>query len=967
MYKRGKLAVLAISVVVASFVLVSLTVIFYQSEKNACNVMKENIDFVDTQYSCYDSIKDQSSFSIVTGDVDEIRLVIGSSYSPKSISLIAGQGDSLIRPIVGSYGDAISFDKDKTNTFVYKGSEKEVSIVSVTKKNVCTVDKTIELKPCTQNVSDEIDSGNDVDKNIPTYGGGGGGGGGSSSSSGGGNSQPQCSDGIDNDGNGVADWPADTGCTDANDNSEFGGGTSSLGSCEDGIDNDHDSWIDSEDIDCTQASDEENWIALTTCSDGIDNDRNGLTDKEDPSCSSAYDEERPVGTIGFRSDTLSECSDGVDNDNDGVFDYPNDPGCSDVFDNDESDEIHFSNFNFTFGPDGYVQEINWTNSSGKVNRVVWDEKNGRYGGGGVRFYPHSSVGDFAGLSFRYYLNGNYISRTHNAINYNKTFTSSDIVRIKANDSYLEVNTSYRFYNNTIYETINVRNKANYQMTKVIVPSYLGGIIVGNYNQSYNINITNTGITRLIPWFGGTLENNFTSLGGQKYNYPHIRSFSPVSMMQDGNIAVGQQLVSEITMPDFVEIWHKAYLQFTPSFNMNINLDKLEPYESRTFVIATKVSDNGWQDSLEPYEKWFNSRYNGNEPSYCPAGVFSDLVGSNANSLGVWDAYNYTTNRYRAGINISEIFKPNKTASVMQSLGFEYFGIWQTALNSACLIGDKNCSRTFVQECYDAGNVGSSANCEFNSNIDLIDPNIDAGRNKTKIKDFTQQYMPYNISVFWYIRPCAEIYGANISFDSQGNEVFTAGKPSGYADVDLRNVTNRDKHFNRVYELAQQGVRGFYYDATSCPGDEAFFAYVKRNLTETFGSNFFFFEEGARDREALRMPQLPLIKDPYYSYNSSALLTFLVPDATYYGGVINEPLNFTNGEMQDVLNKGYTAVPLNYPPEFYQLDSIQEGMKIGVRACNLINQSYYNRLEKWQSYGSDIGCPMPIAPPNCPVS
>lgn len=34
-------------------------------------------------------------------------------------------------------------------------------------------------------------------------------------------STPQCSDGIDNDGDGTIDYPVDSGCTDANDNSEF--------------------------------------------------------------------------------------------------------------------------------------------------------------------------------------------------------------------------------------------------------------------------------------------------------------------------------------------------------------------------------------------------------------------------------------------------------------------------------------------------------------------------------------------------------------------------------------------------------------------------------------------------------------------------------------------------------------------------------------------------------------------------
>jgi PKD repeat protein len=55
-------------------------------------------------------------------------------------------------------------------------------------------------------------------------GGGGSSSGGSSgggSSSGGGDPSPQCSDGVDNDGDGLTDYPADTGCANAGDNSEL--------------------------------------------------------------------------------------------------------------------------------------------------------------------------------------------------------------------------------------------------------------------------------------------------------------------------------------------------------------------------------------------------------------------------------------------------------------------------------------------------------------------------------------------------------------------------------------------------------------------------------------------------------------------------------------------------------------------------------------------------------------------------
>ena len=101
----------------------------------------------------------------------------------------------------------------------------------------------------------------------------------------------QCSDGIDNDGDGLIDLGGDPGCTSPSDNSE--------------VDN------------------------LPQCSDGIDNDADGAIDfPADSGCDSATDnlESNHANT---------QCTDGVDNDNDGFIDFPNDPGCFSELDNSE--------------------------------------------------------------------------------------------------------------------------------------------------------------------------------------------------------------------------------------------------------------------------------------------------------------------------------------------------------------------------------------------------------------------------------------------------------------------------------------------------------------------------------------------------------------------------------------------------------------------------------------------------------
>jgi endoglucanase len=73
------------------------------------------------------------------------------------------------------------------------------------------------------------------------------------------------------------------------------------------------------------------WRKKGACSDGLDNDKDGLTDyPNDPGCKSVLDnnESNPVAE-------LVACNDKLDNDNDGLIDYPFDLGCSSATDNDE--------------------------------------------------------------------------------------------------------------------------------------------------------------------------------------------------------------------------------------------------------------------------------------------------------------------------------------------------------------------------------------------------------------------------------------------------------------------------------------------------------------------------------------------------------------------------------------------------------------------------------------------------------
>jgi len=88
---------------------------------------------------------------------------------------------------------------------------------------------------------------------------------------------PACSDGIDNDGDGLVDYPMDPGCSSPIDDSEL----EATHPCDDGIDNDGDGYVDwrldgSGDPGCASAA--AGSIESPACQDGIDNDGDGGID-----------------------------------------------------------------------------------------------------------------------------------------------------------------------------------------------------------------------------------------------------------------------------------------------------------------------------------------------------------------------------------------------------------------------------------------------------------------------------------------------------------------------------------------------------------------------------------------------------------------------------------------------------------------------------------------------------------------
>ncbi|MBI5457951.1 hypothetical protein HY971_04495 [Candidatus Kaiserbacteria bacterium] len=150
-------------------------------------------------------------------------------------------------------------------------------------------------------------------------------------------SPPQCSDGIDNDADGLADYPADTGCSSTSDNTEAPNPPPPP-QCSNGSDDDNDSFTDQNDPNCHTDGDPTNSAtynpngteagSLPACWNGVDDDGDGLKDfPADPGCTSALDTSESNTPTQGPENTLALCSDGIDNDADSKVDLA-DPDCA---------------------------------------------------------------------------------------------------------------------------------------------------------------------------------------------------------------------------------------------------------------------------------------------------------------------------------------------------------------------------------------------------------------------------------------------------------------------------------------------------------------------------------------------------------------------------------------------------------------------------------------------------------------
>lgn len=789
-----------------------------------------------------------------------------------------------------------------------------------------------------------------------------------------------CSDGIDNDGDGWCDLVGatcaggarggDPGCTDPTNTTEVNAGLTEcsngvddadtedsfadgydpdctdpsdtseafqlLYECADGQDNDGDSWADSLDPDCTQNGDKENWFALAECSDGIDNDGDGRIDQADTQC------DRSQGYGSFAALDNSErdkpgnppCSDGVDNDGDGLIDMGIDPGCSNDNDAREDDEPPINHLTFYVDPvSTQLVQVNWTNEAGRTQRVIWWTNNPN-----SEYLLHSSQ-SHAGEEywFQYRDAGeDYTSLAPQDLQY--TFVSQDTRGFKLNvkprnglPQVFRVDDTITFHDNTMYWAAKVTNTDS-QKQLIRVPFFLSGLPMGNTSKmTTTTNGADSFVTYFEPSTGGAVTANFSSNGAGSLHYPtQIGVVSPLMALWDYNYTVGMQHLSSFygtTTAAFLPQIYTGGNQY-PALWSYVETE-LQPGESRVFTLAYTFADSGdWQSAFRPYKDWFTYTYGGPNPRYCPTGAFAYTVGYNSNY------YDRPTKRYKPGTNLTNIFAGD--VAFMAQHGVSNAGLWATAIHTKHIANPSDPDP--AKRCQDDS-------CEFSPNIDLFDPSISAGNNVAKIREYAASLTQAGVTPFFFARPCSTVWGANITYGSNGAYTINRGTYSGYSNLDLRDVAVRDAYFARLKHLTDNGIQGFYFDATDCPGSEAFMNYARTHLAPNMT---FMIMEGYRDRSSLWWPQIPFPKpgnnggvfDPKFD----RLIQYLTPRSTYYGGDINNVLNGAAGEQDTFLQNGGQIVLASW-----QMDAAHFNSNMN----RWIQTSTSNRQTLMSQYGNNV--------------
>lgn len=666
------------------------------------------------------------------------------------------------------------------------------------------------------------------------------------------------------------------------------------------------------------------------CSDGADNDFDTLTDLADPGCESEFDDDESDEPPQQRY----QCNDGVDNDDpeDILIDMA-DPGCLSPTDNNETNPVTLNldhNFRFAVNASGLLIELNWTSDEGTSwERIVGDRVT--FTGSGESFYLHTRTGTGADRSWGYAIGPDWpIPETFTRellrdITYSKVGQTNNSVTIRAVSSSLQVDDFIWFEGDSMFVNVTITNRLS-QGAHIRVPVHLGGLYLHDSSRY-----------RLYGREGGIIERFTDSTSGHvSCSYgASIRCFSPVSVLWDDEKTIGVQYITESYVPTYIDMDER----FVEGSDDN---EVLKPVigtwlgagQTRTFSLVFRVGPSGdWQYTLEPYKEWFYETY-GDTPEYCPAPAYGMFFARNSHT-GAWSPnppYNTTTNRFNSGASLEDMYVDRfDTLDDMEQAGLQMFGVWGSTLHASHITRDS----------LDIGMIPPY----------FFDPYLDVGPNRSKIGAIAARYNAAGKKLFWYMRECVDLPGASINY---GTGEITRSTTNGNEEnfFDLRVPSNYERVETYIEEFISEGAQGVYLDAPYCAGVDTLLS----NIASEYRDTHYIMAEGGVDRRALLLPQLQITENNGMN-DHSHLFLWLVPDATFFEAERDVP------NLDLMLSRGFQPVVANGVRELSQAMETPNNV-ICHRSNSWMRQAYTNQMDRWNSYGRDLGCPEPVEPVNC---
>lgn len=629
------------------------------------------------------------------------------------------------------------------------------------------------------------------------------------------------------------------------------------------------------------------------------------------------------------------CLDGLDNDDDGLPDWPLDPECATAQDQHENTET-ISQLDLQFGnglifvngqprhDDGLIRALNFQPDSAPHDPIPVvgyssPPDQSTPAGNPLRIFLHSLVRlqgnpEFQGGPELVDGAGRRTSLTHFDLEYTVTPHNPTRVDLATQGPDFHVLDRISVHSDTIYIASTISNERSETMT-LELPFFLGGLQLGAIDGS------GSDISRFRAAAQGIVQSSF-DYGGSEVHYPlDIDTFSPVTVLWDQQLTIGAQLLSEIDLPDWITFVEFPYPRSTSGALMRQTLHvELGPRAAKTFVLAYRVSrtipEDTWKPAIEPYRNWFR-RHFGTHPSYCPTGAF--IYGHGYNSPRyVRDPASPLYNLFLPDTSLDQAIASPQAISFMGSSGVQLFGVWGT-----------------TQRWQDV----ADRYVRFEPRIDLLDANLYEASRPEALSNFLSNFSAHGVTPFWFSRPCLDVVGARIDYAPDGTYSITRGQVHGN---DLSEQADFDRAIATLDVLVRAGVGGFYLDAFQCNGATTFPARAQEIFRIRYGRSLTMILEGAQDRRALLYPQIPILNS---RADGNLLPMYIVPEATYYGGVINAVLD--DAAFDRVIDQGFQAIPLNFA---------WNGPNVQI--ADRLRRSRINQHARWEAYGQAMNCPAP---------